>query len=166
MITSMKTIIIIILTLFTTALSFAVSNPMQGQSGTDIKIASNLTDAVANIDMISLNILLAEGANIDMGDANGNTPLMIAARIGNPRMVNILLAHTPDLTRKNSEGNTALMIASEHGQTFVVEQLIAMGADMNDKNAKGFTPLDIAKRNGHASLINLLRNKTEIALSS
>lgn len=161
----MKTIITITLTFFITAFSIAMSNPMLGQIGADTKIASNLTEAVENIDMISLNILLAEGANIDMADANGNTPLMIAARIGNPRMVNILLAHNPDLTRKNSDGNSALMIASEHGQTFVVEQLLAMGANMHDKNLKGFAPLEIAKRNGHASVVNLLRSKTEIALS-
>lgn len=161
----MKTITKIILTLLVTILSFIISNPMQGQSGTNIEIASNLTDAVTNIDIISLNILLSEGANIDVADANGNTPLMIAARIGNPRMVTILLAHNPDLTRKNNIGNTALMIASENGQTFVVEQLLAMGADINAKNAKGFTSLEIAKRNGHAAVISLLRNKTEIALS-
>lgn len=160
----MKTLLTIILTLLASTLSFASPVQINSQTNIHAEFTDNLIDAVANIDMISLNVLLAEGANIDTSDQNGNTPLMIAAKIGNPRMVKILLAHNPDINKKNSEGNTALMIASEHGQTFVVEQLIAKGADTNAKNIKGFTSLEIAQRNGHAAVVDLLKSRSEVAV--
>lgn len=147
-------------------LSFATSPQIDNLNQTGSEQADNLIDAVSNIDLISLNVLLSEGASIDTVDQDGNTPLMIAAKIGNPRIVKILLAHNPDLNKKNNVGNTALMIASENGQAFIVEQLIAKGADTNAKNAMGFTSLEIAKRNGHAAIIELLNNiKAEASLS-
>lgn len=161
----MKTLLTITLTLLVSTLSFAAPLQFDNQQQTTSNLTDNLIDAVSNIDLISLNVLLSEGANIDTVDQNGNTPLMIAAKIGNPRIVKILLAHNPDLNKKNSAGNTALMIASEHGQIFVVEQLIAKGADLNTKNVMGFTSLEIAKRNGHASVVDLLRSKNDVALS-
>lgn len=161
----MKSLITITLTLLISTLSFATSPQIDKLSQTGSEQADNLIDAVSNIDLISLNVLLSEGASIDTVDQNGNTPLMIAAKIGNPRILKILLVHNPNLNKKNSAGNTALMIASEHGQAFVVEQLIAKGADPNAKNAMGFTSLEIAKRNGHAAIVDLLRNKVEASLS-
>lgn len=157
----MKTLITITLSLLITSLSFAVSPQKQGQIHPGTEPSDNLIEAVSNIDLISLNVLLAEGANIDTVDHNGNTPLMISAKIGNPRILNILLAHNPDLNQKNNDGNTALMIAAEHGQLFIAEKLIDRGADLYSKNADGFTPLEIAKRNGHAAILDLLRSKTE-----
>lgn len=162
---TMKTIITITLTLLISTLSFATSARIDNLSQTGLEQADNLIDAVSNIDLISLNVLLSEGASIDTVDQDGNTPLMIASKIGNPRIVKILLAHNPDVNKKNNSGNTALMIASEHGQAFVVEQLIVKGADPNAKNAMGFTSLEIAKRNGHAAIIDLLSNKAEASLS-
>lgn len=160
----MKTLLTIILTLIASTLSFASSNQINSLTSIHEEITDNLIDAVANIDLISLNVLLAEGANIDSVDQKGNTPLMIAAKVGNPRIIKILFAHNPDVNIKNIEGNTALMIASEHSQMFVVEQLIANGAHINAKNALGFTSIEIAKRNGHASVIELLKNRAEVAL--
>lgn len=157
----MKTILTITLTLFFSTLSMASTHTSQELTDR----SENLIEAVSNIDLISLNVLLSEGANIDTVDQNGNTPLMIAAKIGNPRIVRILLAHDPDIEKKNSEGNTALMIAAEHGQTFVVEQLIGKGASLNVKNRKGFTPMEIARRNGHAAVVNVLNNEHVTPLS-
>ncbi|WP_234567367.1 ankyrin repeat domain-containing protein [Rhodohalobacter sp. 614A] len=161
----MKTLLTITLTLLLSTLSFAASPQVDDLQATESEFTDNLIDAVSNLDLVSLNVLLSEGASVDTVDQDGNTPLMVAAKIGNPRIVRILLAHNPDLNKKNSAGNTALMIASEHGQTFVVEQLLAKGADENAKNAMGFTSLEIAKRNGHAAIVDILKHKTEASLS-
>lgn len=160
----MKTIETLLLTLILSTFSIGPSNQAAGQSESNEVLSDNLIEAVSNIDQLSINVLLAEGVSVDTTDQNGTTPLMIAAKIGNPRIVRMLLAHNPDVNRKNNEGTSALMIAAEHGQVFVAEQLISKGADLNAKNSNGFTSLEIAKRHGHAAIIDLLRNKPEILL--
>jgi len=161
----MKTFRILTITLLLTTFTVGTFYEASGQSESNDLLADNLIEAVANIDQVSVNVLLAEGASVETVDQNGNTPLMIAAKVGNPRIVKMILAHNPDVNRKNNEGNSALMIAAEHGQVFVAEQLLANGADRYAKNSNGFTPLEIAKRNGHAAVIDLLRNKPEMSLS-
>ena len=153
----MKTIVTITLTILFSTVSFASDH-----SGNDLPGDSdNLIEAVNNIDLISLNVLLSGGASIDTVDQNGNTPLMIASKIGNIRMVRILLAHNPDIDKKNNQGNTALMVASEYGQSVVAEHLIANGANPNAKNDAGYSPLEIAKRNGHAAVIDVIGTRYE-----
>jgi serine/threonine-protein phosphatase 6 regulatory ankyrin repeat subunit B len=120
------------------------------------EISENLIQAVESIDIISLNVLLAEGAQVDTVDEGGNTPLMLAAKIGNPRMVKILLAHQPEIDRTNHSGYTALMIAAEQGQIFIVENLLAEGASENLTNPSGLTAADLALRNGHPDVADLL----------
>lgn len=132
---------------------------------TDFVVADNIIDAVNEIDIISLNVLLAEGAKVDTVDELGNTPLMLAAKIGNPRMLKIILAHKPNVDRRNEDGNTALMIASEAGVQPVIEELIAHGADTTLKNSKGMSPSEIAKRNGHASIAKILHSKAPVSFS-
>lgn len=157
----MKTIVTITLTLLISMPSFASNHTADELNDT----SDNLIEAVSNIDLISLNVLLSEGANIDTVDQNGNTPLMIAAKIGNIRMVRILLAHSPDIDKRNEDGNTALMVAAEYGQSVVAEHLIANGASINAENAIGYSPLEIAKRNGHAAVVDLLRTEFKMPLS-
>jgi ankyrin repeat protein len=155
----MKSIVLTISIIFLSTV-FTDSNRLSGQSA-----ENSLIEAVANMDFLNINVLLAEGAVVDSSDQDGNTPLMVAAKIGNPRIVTLLLAHNPEINRKNNEGNTALMIAAEHGQLFVAEQLIAKGANQYSKNAMGLNPLQIAKRNGHAAVVDLLSGKEERPVS-
>ncbi|MGF1671308.1 MAG: ankyrin repeat domain-containing protein [Balneolaceae bacterium] len=122
-------------------------------------IADNLFEAIQNIDIVSLNILLADGADVDTMNHNGETPLMAASKIGNMRMLNILLMHNPDVNKRNNNGQTALMIASENGQLFVAERLLQKGADASLKNNKGETAKDLALKNGHKSLLDLFEGK-------
>lgn len=124
-------------------------------------IDDNIFEAIHNIDIVSLNVLLAEGADINDADEKGNTPLMLAAKVGNPRMVKIILAHQPDVNKVNSDGYTALMIASEQGQVHIVEQLVSKGADLFAKNSAGLTASDLALRFGQPEILNLLESKTD-----
>lgn len=129
----------------------------ESNSKTDVTYASNIIEAVKNIDLVGLNVLLAEDASVDTVDSEGNTPLMIAAKIGNPRMMKIILSHNPKIDVRNQNGDTALMIASKQGVVQIVEQLIKHGADVNLKNSEGFISSEIALRNGHSNVIKLFR---------
>lgn len=152
------------------AISFATFAPLNAMqtnhtNDTDIVVAENIIEAVNNIDIISLNVLLAEGAAVDTVDLTGNSPLMLAAKIGNPRMVEIILAHNPDLNRRNKIGYTALMIASSNGILSIVKDLKDHGADPELRNSEGFNSAQIALRNGHASVAKLLNRSEAVSLS-
>lgn len=158
----------IILTLL--AISFAMFAPLNAMqtnhtTNTDFVVAENLIEAVNNIDIISLNVLLAEGAVVDTVDDAGNSPLILATKIGNPRMVEIILAHNPEVNRRNNNGDTALMIASGSGILSIVKDLKDHGADAELRNSNGFTSSQIALRNGHASTAQLLSGNKSITLS-
>lgn len=128
-------------------------------SATDV-VKDNILEAIQNIDIVSLNVLLAEGADINEVDEKGNTALMLASKIGNPRMVKIILAHNPNLDLQNDRGYTALMIASEQGQVHIVEQLLKHGADPTLKNVEDRTAAELAIRNGQPQAADLVNGKS------
>ncbi|MDZ7755652.1 ankyrin repeat domain-containing protein [Rhodohalobacter sp.] len=124
-------------------------------------LKDNILEAIQNIDIVSLNVLLAEGADINTVDEKGNTALMLASKIGNPRMVKIILAHSPNLNQQNNMGYTALMVASEQGQVHIIEQLLKQGADTSLKNMDGRTAAELAIRNGQPNAADLLNGKSQ-----
>jgi len=149
------TIILIITLLFSNPFTNEVE--IEDKQNIEITLATDLFESIRNIDIVSLNVHLAEGANVDTVDNTGNTPLMLAAKVGNPRMVRILLAHQPNINAKNLKGETALMIAAENGQYYIARQLIVRGANTLDRNSDGLTAEDIALRNGQPQIVDLLR---------
>ncbi|WP_340103412.1 ankyrin repeat domain-containing protein [Rhodohalobacter sp. 8-1] len=158
----------IIATLIAISLAtFAPLNAMQTNhtTDTDFVVAENIIEAVNNIDIISLNVLLAEGATVDTVDQAGNSPLMLATKIGNPRMIDIVLAHNPDVNRRNNSGDTALMVASANGILSIVKDLKENGADQTLRNNKGFNSVQIALRNGHASVAEFLNGTDVVSFS-
>lgn len=161
----MKTIIVTIIAI--SLATFAPANAMQTEYSTnnDFVVAENIIEAVNDIDIISLNVLLAEGAAVDTVDQAGNSPLILATKIGNPRMISIILAHNPDVNRRNNSGETALMIASANGIFSIVKDLKAQGADADLRNNDGFTSAQIALRNGHASIAQFLSGSEIVTFS-
>jgi ankyrin repeat protein len=161
----MKTLLIALLTTLLISPAFADASTADSTLNREIEITETLTEAVKNIDIISLNILLSEGADVDTVDHDGNTPLMIASQIGNPRMLTIILAHEPDVNAKNNNGETALMVAAKNGQLHVAKRLIENGADKYMRSDAGLTPAELAARNGHTQIVNFLRDTNESPLS-
>ena len=160
----MKTRLTIIIT--TLLFAFAAFGNVQAEvNKSDFDVAENIIEAVKNIDIVSLNVLLAEGATVDTVDEAGNTPLMLAAKIGNPRMLDIILRHNPQINERNNDGNTALMISSEMGVVEISRTLIKHGADLSMKNSDGLSPVQIALRHGHRDIAKLMRSEQEMPVS-
>ncbi|MEX0904461.1 MAG: ankyrin repeat domain-containing protein [Balneolaceae bacterium] len=158
----MKTLTIItFLFIFATGVSKSGAQDADTTS-TEFVLANSLFEAIHNIDIVSLNVLLAEGADVDSVDEAGNTPLMLASKIGNPRMMKILLAHNPNVNKRNNIGKSALMIASENGQLHIAEQLIEQGADVSAQSNDGLTAMQIALRNGHPKIMSLIENRSKL----
>lgn len=126
-------------------------------------IKDNIFTAIKNIDYTSINILLADGTDVDTVNHQGNTPLMVAANIGNMRILDILFSHNPDVNKQNKKGVTALMIAAESGQYHVARKLVEHGAKISIRDKSGNTALTLASKFGHDQVLQFFKRSKKQA---
>jgi ankyrin repeat protein len=79
-------------------------------------------------DLECVQILLDSGADPNLADNSGWTPLMSVAKYGGDDVAEALLNHGADVGAKNSNGQTALAVATQAGQRDVAEVLRRAGA--------------------------------------
>lgn len=99
-----------------------------------------LINAIANTNMDRVRQLLDAGANPN-AVINGNTPLMLAAKVGNIDAVKMLIGKgaSVDNNALNSERRTPLMVAINSDNADVVGYLLANGASVTRRDYKGLT---------------------------
>ncbi|HKK44994.1 MAG TPA: ankyrin repeat domain-containing protein [Balneolaceae bacterium] len=129
---------------------------LRANSTTNV-IKDDIFTAIRSIDYVSINILLSDGVNIDTVDQDGNTPLMVAAQVGNPRIVDIILNHKPDVNLQNKNGDTALIIAAKTGQLEIVKKLVSHEAYLSTQNNDGNTAVTLASKFGHNEIVSYLK---------
>jgi ankyrin repeat protein len=116
-----------------------------------------LVEAVAGGHGAAVRMLSQHGASVESIDADGRTPLSIAAKYGYAAMTTVLLECGARVDRKIAGGGyTPLYIASQEGHTAVVEALLEAGADVERASDRGYTPLFSACQAGHAPNARLL----------
>lgn len=103
------------------------------------------------------HILVAHGAQIDVADEKGYTPLQMAARAGNVPMVSYLLAQGADVNHANNKGRTPLYQAVVGNNLQAAKLLLKHGADPNTQ-AGDWTPLRVALEDGHLDMADLLHS--------
>jgi hypothetical protein len=112
--------------------------------------------AARNGDAETVVRLLAEGANPNAVDADGEGPLHAAARAGHVAVVEQLLAKGADPRAKALYGSTPLHAAVEQSQAGAASALLKGGADVNARDAFGKAPLHQAVLQGDRELAALL----------
>lgn len=94
-----------------------------------------------------VGFLLNKGADPNAGDANGNTPLIIAAEIGFEEAAAAMLGRGAKVDLANRRGETPLTRAVQQRQPRLVELLLRAGANPDKADhVTGYTPRDYAKR--------------------
>ena len=107
-----------------------------------------------------VKILVDGGANVNVQDDKGRTPLMIHAEKGNKDIVSYLIAHGADVDKKDSKGQTALHYVCHREQkgdwdwytpllpvhssdvTYeIVKLLVGHGSNIEERDCYQFTPL-------------------------
>jgi len=73
-----------------------------------------------------------EGADFNISNEFGVTPLMSVAKTGNIQLVRFLLKHIRNVNQEDKRGNTALYYAVEGGHIEVVQVLYEHGARISD----------------------------------
>jgi uncharacterized protein len=111
-------------------------------------------------DTAAIQLLLAHGANADLPNSLGVTPLMAAAGVGSTTIdtrarfrnegkcissAKLLLAKGVDVNAANGNGQTALHGAAQSGWNSFVQLLADHGATITAKDHFGSTPLDVAQ---------------------
>jgi ankyrin repeat protein len=91
-----------------------------------------------------IDVMVKAGADVNAALKSGATPLMYAARAGNPQAITLLLDRGAKVdARENGRGETALMFAAASNRTDAIKVLLSHGADASLTS----TVIDIAARN-------------------
>ncbi|KAK2766077.1 neural precursor cell expressed, developmentally down-regulated [Arachnomyces sp. PD_36] len=108
-------------------------------------------------DISLIRLLVEYGARVDArGTAPlGETPLHIAAELGNEGALKQLMTLGADVKATYADGETALHRAAANGREAMVKLLLGLGVDMK-ATSEGDTALAFAAINGKASVVQLL----------
>ena len=89
-----------------------------------------------------VDILAAAGAEVEIPDKDGNTPVHIASMYGYIEAVKTLAELGADLDAENKiDGDTPLISAVYHGYREVLEYLVEQGVEVNKRDNHGNTAL-------------------------
>ena len=101
-----------------------------------------------------LGYLLQKGANPNLADKKGATPLMLATQLGYVDGIDWLVRKKAVVDQTNRSGETALILAVQLRNPEAVRALLKAGAnpDKTDSRA-GYSARDYAKQDGRASAI-------------
>uniref|UniRef100_A0A8B9J6E1 Ankyrin repeat and sterile alpha motif domain containing 6 n=1 Tax=Astyanax mexicanus TaxID=7994 RepID=A0A8B9J6E1_ASTMX len=89
-------------------------------------------------------ILEEDPSQVNLANADGASPLMIAAVSGQQEVVQLLVEKNADVDKQDGvHGWTALMQATYHGNKDVVKYLLNQGADVNLRAKNGYTAFDL-----------------------
>lgn len=100
--------------------------------------------------------MLSQGANINIQDSNGKTPLLKAIEAGQIEIVSILLSKGAGVNYADKDGSTALIVACENNYPLIAEMITKRHVDFQHKNKKGYSALMISSLHGRKDIVKQL----------
>lgn len=101
--------------------------------------------------------LIDRGADPDVAEELGITPLMLAVGAGNSSMAELLLDKGADLNRRDDSGATALYWAIKEGHKNLIERLILRGAE-TENVISGTSAIAAAAGHERTEIVEMLRS--------
>ena len=111
-------------------------------------ISDTLFDAIDAGNLERMQQLLDEGADLQVLDRTGSTPLHRTARAGHADIGRALRADGAEVNTGTPEGTTPLHATVRGGHAEITEVLLSAGADVLSKESFGDTPLHVAAGTG------------------
>ena len=123
---------------------------------------------VARRDNTWTAFLLSNGADPNIANRDGDTPLIMAARIGYLEAAQWLVGKKARIDEANRMGETPLIIAVQGRYTPVVKYLLSKGANPDKTDAAaGFSARDYATRDPRArDILKMIEDKKPKASSA
>ncbi|KAK0395123.1 hypothetical protein QR680_001126 [Steinernema hermaphroditum] len=106
--------------------------------------------------LAAVQILLHEGARVNLRKPDGVTALIFASQNGHREVVEVLINNGADVNARTSEGGSALLAAAQNGHIAVVRHLLECGADVRHELKDGATAMFLAAQNGHVQAVAAL----------
>lgn len=101
-----------------------------------------------------LSYLLQKGANPNLSDKKGTTPLMLATQLGYVEGIETLTLKKAQVDQANRAGETALILAVQLRNAEAVRALLKAGANPDKKDSRaGYSARDYAKQDSRAGAI-------------
>ncbi|KAL3116338.1 hypothetical protein niasHT_002421 [Heterodera trifolii] len=94
--------------------------------------------AVRHANLPLCRLLVARGANVDLGTDFARTPLMHACKRSQTEIVTFLIENGANINLQNGDGATALMYACYQGNVDIVRLLLSHGANVELTDFEGF----------------------------
>ncbi len=116
----------------------------------------------ARRDLTWITFLLAKGANPNLRDAHGMTPLVVAVSLGFADGVQLLIDGGGKVDEPNSAGETPLISAIHRRDTGLMRMLLKAGADPDRADNSGRSARDYALLDGRSSpLVSEIQNNAK-----
>ncbi|KAL2832517.1 ankyrin repeat-containing domain protein [Aspergillus cavernicola] len=100
-------------------------------SVTGINNVTPLLLATSKSHFRAAELLVNHGADVNIADTLGRSPLINAAELGTLSIVDLLVRRGADINHTNSAGRSALTFGVEKGAANVVQRLVDAGCDVN-----------------------------------
>jgi ankyrin repeat protein len=108
---------------------------------------------IKDISIEIVKTLVDHGADVNVQNNYGGTPLFLASLFDRADLVSLLLLAGADTNIKDDSGETALMYAAWRGNVEMMRALLSRGARVNDQSSDGRTSLRDARREAIPVLI-------------
>ncbi|MHC4327794.1 MAG: ankyrin repeat domain-containing protein [Planctomycetota bacterium] len=120
----------------------------------------DLNQAAVDGDLDRVKSLVSGGADVNVKNRMGMTPLVVAAMNSRTAVCEFLVANGADLNAKDGRSQTALYFAVDRNNKELVELLVKKGADVNITTGRGENAFSLAKKkrnaDGNTEIVDLL----------
>ena len=120
-----------------------------------------LRNAAEQGNLNAVKYLIQFGAEVNMMNANGVTPLFLACRGNHLDVADVLLKYTANVNTETDKKETPLTVSCKNGNQQIVSLLLSNSTlpDLDQKNADKKTPLEVAIDNHQLTFAMALVNK-------
>ena len=102
-------------------------------------LCSPISEAIQQGDLAKVTEILNQNPHlVSSKDEQGDTPLHLAAWLGQKDVAELLLDRHAEINAKDNNGDTPLHLAARMGQSDVAELLLARKADVNPRDSAGY----------------------------
>ncbi|XP_013791334.1 26S proteasome non-ATPase regulatory subunit 10-like [Limulus polyphemus] len=113
-----------------------------------------------------LEILVNAGADLDVQNDLGLTPLMCAVDTGSTEMASVLIDSGTDTNLSDRNGQTALHYAAYKNLSDLVKSLLQHGCNVNSPDINGDSALHLASSKGNTNAVQALLSSTGVDINA